>query len=245
MTNVSWPKIAADEILWIDTRAMVEVDRIMIEELHIELIQMMENAGRNLASLIISLYAPATVAVYAGSGGNGGGGLVAARHLFNRGVHVSVILSRPPDQLSEITLHQFKIVEQMGLAISDGPVAADVTIDALIGYSLGGAPRGRAGELIESLAGGDSPVVALDVPSGVDAGTGDIPGVAMTADATMTLAAPKVGLRGHPHVGRLFVGDISVPRTVYAAMGLSDTLVFDRGPILEITEDKITEEQRR
>ena len=61
----------------------------------------------------------------------------------------------------------------------------------------------------------------------------------------MTLAAPKAGLRGHANVGRLFVGDISVPRTVYTSMGLSDKPVFDRAPIVEIAEDKIREERHR
>ena len=77
------------------TEQMREVDRAMVEDLHIELVQMMENAGRSLAHLAIARFAPSRVTVLAGPGGNGGGGLVAARHLINRGRTVSVVLSDP------------------------------------------------------------------------------------------------------------------------------------------------------
>jgi hypothetical protein len=94
MTN-RYPQVSADEIGWLTEAQMIEVDRIMIEDLRIELIQMMENAGSNLAELVIELYAPESVAVLAGSGGNGGGGLVAARHLSNRGVDVTASVALP------------------------------------------------------------------------------------------------------------------------------------------------------
>jgi NAD(P)H-hydrate epimerase len=82
---LSYPVVAPDDVAWITEADMVEVDRVMIDDLHIELLQMMENAGRNLARLVLDLVRPASVAVAAGSGGNGGGGLVAARHLTNAG----------------------------------------------------------------------------------------------------------------------------------------------------------------
>ena len=94
---------------------------------------------------------------------------------------------------------------------------ADVTIDALIGYSLRGAPRGRTAELIAQLA--DRTIVALDTPSGLDVTTGTTPGAFVTADATLTLALPKRGLRDAAAVGSLFLADISVPRAVTAALG--------------------------
>ncbi len=75
---VAFPVISADSIGWLTTEQMIEVDRVMIEDLHIELIQMMENAGRNLARLALDRYSPSRVTVCSGSGGNGGGGLVAA-----------------------------------------------------------------------------------------------------------------------------------------------------------------------
>ena len=111
----------------------------------------------------------------------------------------------------------------MGLEIDDSvdledrPV--DLLIDAVIGYSLRGAPRGRSLDLIEAMNSSDTPVLALDVPSGVDATTGEAPGAAVRADATLTLAAPKTGLRTAYGVGDLFVADISVPQSVFTGLG--------------------------
>jgi len=79
---------------------MREVDRAMVEEFHIELVQMMENAGRSLADLAQQLFGPVGVTVLAGGGGNGGGGLVAARHLANRGISVTVTLARAETELA-------------------------------------------------------------------------------------------------------------------------------------------------
>src|SRR5262249_31822286 len=83
---------------------MREVDRLMIDDFHINLLQMMENAGRNLAELSLGAFAPAGVLVLAGRGGNGGGGLVAARHLANRGVPVTVALSHDEANLAPVPL---------------------------------------------------------------------------------------------------------------------------------------------
>ena len=101
--TTSYPTSSPEELGWLTATQMLEVDRIMIEDLEIELIQMMENAGRNLAQLILDRYNPDTVTVLAGSGGNGGGGLVAARHLANRGVvWTSASLSdNPPTALAQ------------------------------------------------------------------------------------------------------------------------------------------------
>src|SRR5215471_14025706 len=95
------------------TEQMRAVDRAMVEDLHIELVQMMENAGRSLAELAIARFAPASVTVLAGPGGNGGGGLVAARHLVNRGCGVSVVLSQP-DSMTAVPAHQADILARMG-----------------------------------------------------------------------------------------------------------------------------------
>lgn len=196
---------------------MIEVDRIMIEDLRIELIQMMENAGRNLAQLVVQRFAPSSVQVLAGSGGNGGGGLVAARHLANRGVDVTVTLTR--DDLTGVPGHQLDIVLRMGVPVGE-PRESDVIIDALLGYSLAGPPRGMALEWIWYANESPGKKVALDVPSGVDVDTGEAPGRAINCDVTMTLALPKVGLDLSPVVGELWLADISVPPSVYAGMGI-------------------------
>lgn len=236
MRQAGWPVVSAAEIGWLDTAQMVEVDRVMVEDLRIELVQMMENAGRNLARLVVDMYAPTSVGVYVGSGGNGGGGLVAARHLSNMGVRVHVVATRRASELAPAIQQQMAIVQRLGLPVGTASVDVDVSIDALIGYSLSGAPRGLALSFIEAFAQSPTPVVSLDVPSGLDASTGEAPGVVVHADATLTLAMPKVGLRDCEAVGRLFVGDISVPPAVYAGLDINvPAPPFERGPIIEIT----------
>lgn len=230
---VVYPAISHDAVGWISERQMIEVDRIMTDDLGIGLVQMMENAGRNLARAAIDLFAPSTVWVAAGSGGNGGGGMVAARHLVNAGLDVTVTTTRPGDELTGVPRHQFGILRRMGVATSDEPVVCDVAIDALIGYSLRGAPRGRTAELIDAV-GRSTSTLSLDAPSGLDVTTGVAPGALVEADATLTLALPKTGLRHHPAVGRLFLADISVPRSVTAPLGGAPD--FRRSPVVRVVD---------
>jgi NAD(P)H-hydrate epimerase len=98
--------------------------------------------------LAIAHFAPVSVTVLAGPGGNGGGGLVAARHLLNRGCTVSVVLS-DPDSLTPVPAHQADILRRMDQVITSLPAPADLVVDALIGYSLRGDPTGPAATLIE------------------------------------------------------------------------------------------------
>ena len=179
---------------------MREVDRLMIEEYGILLIQMMENAGRSLATLVSDI-APIgeNVLVLAGGGNNGGGGLVAARHLSNLGAQVRVILSAGANELREMPAHQASILMKMGVETlewkpsDEARLAAafsahGVIVDALLGYSLSGSPRGGAARLIEMANASGKPIVALDVPSGVSATDGRVyePAIRATATATVT-----------------------------------------------------------
>lgn len=218
INRVAVPDLPGDRVAWIDRASMVEVDRVMIEDLHIELIQMMENAGRHLASVVLEGASPDTVAVAAGSGGNGGGGLVAARHLANAGVDVVVVTTRSGDEMGPVPAHQLDILQRMGVASASTLPAADVIVDAVIGYALTGAPRGRSAELIAAI-GGAHTVVSLDTPSGLDVTSGAPPGLVVNADATVTLALPKIGLRHAPQVGELYLADISVPPAVGGGFG--------------------------
>ncbi len=220
MTDSQFPVVDRGSVPALSMDQMREVDRIMIEDLHIELIQMMENAGRNLARLAYRRFNPATVLVLAGSGGNGGGGMVAARHLFNWGVGVSVVLGQERDRVGPVPAHQLEVLDRMGVPVIEEPVPADLVIDALIGYSLRGNPRGRVADLIEwtvSLAG---PVLSLDTPSGLNVTTGVAGVPSVSATATLTLAAPKTGLFDQGQVGDLYLADISVPPAVYDGFGM-------------------------
>jgi len=166
------------EIPYLTTDQMREVDRAMIEDYHIELIQMMENAGRNLAHLARSrfLYGDPCrrcVTVMCGTGGNGGGGFVCARRLHNWGASVQLLTTCEDAGYRGVPAHQLDICRQMGLPIVTSEMIADLPpadliIDAIIGYSLSGAPRGAAADLIRWANEQDAPILSLDVPSGVD-----------------------------------------------------------------------------
>ncbi len=244
---MSFPEVPLRSVPSVTRAQMAEVDRLAETMVGLGLIQMMENAGRALAELVLAelaptgpLPAPARVVVLAGTGGNGGGAMVAARHLANRGCAVEVRLSRPP-RIGSVTHHQRSILDAMGVSVSPRLPPGqniDAIVDGIIGYSLEGPPTGPAADLIawvsEHRSGGTT-VVALDVPSGLDVDTGRAPGLHVTASATLTLALPKVGLRSNPAVGRLHLADISVPAAVYEQMGLAVPVLFTRSQILRLT----------
>jgi len=213
---------------------MREVDRVAVEELDLLLIQMMENAGVRLAELALRRFRPEAVAVLCGPGGNGGGGLVAARHLANRGVGVTVTLGADRS-LGEVPEHQLAILERMDVPIVPEPVAAELVLDALIGYSLRGDPRGRAAELIRWANEQGAPVCSLDVPGGLDATSGVIGDPCIRAMATLTLALPKTGLARAPEVvGELYLADVSIPSMLYSKMGIQFDPIFASGPIVRL-----------
>ena len=229
------PRVSDRRVPALTAEQMLEVDRLMVDEYKIELVQMMELAGRNLARLasrlVLRAEGDAVVGVMAGRGGNGGGALVCARHLYNQGADVRVYLSRPPEDYSGVPAHQLGILRRLGVRVAVGPPAADdpgaheidLLVDGVIGYSLRGAPRGTAAELISWSQRADVPVLALDVPSGIDATTGAAGEPAVEATATMTLALPKTGLAAiaaAASVGALYLADIGVPPEVYERIGV-------------------------
>lgn len=226
------------------TPQMVEVDRLMIEEYQIELIQMMENAGRNLAELarreLGGLVVSKSIALLCGAGNNGGGGLVAARHLHNWGANVSLILAFDSSRLKEIPAHQWRILMQMGLDSNKEPdlPKADLILDALIGYGLSGDPRQPVAGWIEKANKAGRPILALDAPSGLDTTSG-IPGnPCIKAAATLTLALPKMGLltrEAKDYVGDLYLADISVPPNLYRHLGVEVPNLFEKDTILKVS----------
>jgi len=138
---------------------MREIDRLMIEEVGITLAQMMENAGRALGAMgrnAVRDVVRARVVAMAGPGGNGGGVLVAARRLAIWGAHVSVVLAATPNRMHEAAAHELTTLVRMGITIAgpDAPLPAldgtDLLLDGVFGYSLDGAPRGRAADLIRA-----------------------------------------------------------------------------------------------
>ena len=216
--GVEVPAVSADQ--------MREVDRIAIEETGPNLYQMMENAGRNLAAVTIRHLGPewrtALIVVLAGTGGNGGGGICAARHLANRGGDVAVVAS-DEGRMRDVPAQQLATYRGTSgrVLIPDDQdnLSPSLIVDAVIGYSLSGSPRGAAQQMIEWARGEDAPVLSLDVPSGIDSTTGRASSLHVMATETMTLALPKTGL-GVAAAGALLLADIGIPGETYLRAGL-------------------------
>jgi NAD(P)H-hydrate epimerase len=196
------------------------------EEFGLGILQMMENAGRSLAEHVLEMVGEAgEVVILVGGGGNGGGGLCCGRHLHNRGVPVRFVLDRAPSQLTGAAKEQYRVLGAAGLQPADLSAVetllrrAALVVDALIGYSLRGAPRGRAAALIELCNRHAGVVLSLDVPSGLDATTGVAPGAVIRPTRTLTLALPKTGLEQVP--GELYLADIGIPPELYRLLGIA------------------------
>ena len=207
----------------VTTEQMIEVDRVAMEETGPNLFQMMENAGRNLALQAIAClgdgWQSANIVVLAGTGGNGGGGICAARHLANRGATVQLcVLSR--DRLKEVPQWQYHVfrstpgreIDLSELQASKEPI--DLIVDAIIGYSLRAAPRGTVLSMIQWANGAGAPILSLDVPSGLDSTTGETLGEHIYPQWTMTLALPKTGLMP-AKTGDVILADIGIPAKAY------------------------------
>ncbi len=250
------PVVPSSGVPVVDAATMTEVDRLAIEAYGITLLQMMEQAGSHLAELVRRELGGdlrgRSVVVAAGPGNNGGGGLVAARHLINRGARVRVVLARPALRMTEAGRHQLATLLSMGATccvatydltdeeLEQALARADIVVDAVLGYNLHGAPRGEVERLVGFMVRSARPVVSLDVRTGVDPDTGQADGAAITAVATMTLALPKPGLlapAGRERVGRLYVADIGLPAALYAQLGLDVGPIFaaDRIMLLDTT----------
>lgn len=217
----------------VTTAQMREIDRVAIEETGPNLFQMMENAGHSLALCAIDMlgkhWRRANVVVLAGSGGNGGGGICAARHLANRGVSVRLCLADARG-LAEVPAFQLHVYQSTsGRAVTVEQLETEVTdlvIDAIIGYGLQKPPYGAAQRLIQWTNRCGVSVLALDVPSGLDSTTGEAPGEYVKPHRTLTLALPKKGFLSEK-AGEIILADIGIPEGVFRTIGIDFSSPFD------------------
>ena len=180
---------------------------------------LMENAGRAIADEVARRYSPAMpVAVVAGPGNNGGDGYVAARLLSERGYRVRVLRAGAASKgdAAEAAGRWTGMTED---ATPAGLAGAGLIIDALFGAGLDRAVTGLAAEMIAAINAGPAPVLAADLPSGINGTTGAVMGIAVKAEATVTFFRRKLGhvlLPGRAHCGAVTVADIGIPESVLA-----------------------------
>jgi NAD(P)H-hydrate epimerase len=208
---------------------MRAIDRWAIETVGIPSIVLMENAGRGVADVVRArLRGAGDVLVVCGPGNNGGDGFVVARHLANAGRAVTLALAgreadfdRPGDAGTN-----YRVARALGLpcrSVADGEAlralvrGAACVVDALFGTGLSRPVEGFRRELIEAMRDAGTDVVAVDIPSGLDADAGRPLGTAVRAAVTATMAFPKQGFfagEGPAHCGGIRVVDIGIPRSV-------------------------------
>jgi NAD(P)H-hydrate epimerase len=244
MESMSFPAVTPDQ--------MSRVDRLMVDELGVDVLQLMELAGQAVAVWARERFLGGDargkrVVVLAGSGGNGGDGMVAARLLHAWGARPAVWLSHDPATLRGAAAHQMHALTRLGLPLTtpedpDEPIAlppADLLVDALLGFGLSGPPTGASARLIAAANRHPAPVLAVDLPSGLDALSGAPYDPCIRADATLTLALPKTGLltaTARDLSGDLVMADIGVPPEVYARVGVAVGPLFGERSIVRVEE---------
>jgi ADP-dependent NAD(P)H-hydrate dehydratase / NAD(P)H-hydrate epimerase len=197
-----------------------EFDRIAIHEMGVPQATLMENAGRSAALVLQRIFPRGHVTALAGTGNNGGDALVLLRNLAAWGRPVSAILvgDRPEEEelLHGWGIRTLRDVDfQQQAERLDGELArAGVVVDGILGTGISGPPRERQAWAVRALNRAEAPVVALDIPSGVDSVTGAVPGEAVAAEVTVAFGGAKLGSLLHPGrrlVGRLVVVEIGFP----------------------------------
>ena len=216
------------------------IDRAAIEGRGIPGPELMENAGRGIAERLLDFVIDGStsprVAIFCGKGNNGGDGFVIGRYLSESGAQVTFYFIGPSDKLSPDSRLNYDRAAEMNLGLneissaSDLPaqLEVDLIIDAIFGTGFSGAPRGLSAEIIEYLSRQEHPIIAVDIPSGLNADNGRAEGAVVSAKATFTLALPKYGLfvsPGRELAGRVQVVPIGIPDDVVNESDLNTNLI--------------------
>jgi hydroxyethylthiazole kinase-like uncharacterized protein yjeF len=208
---------------------MRDLDARASQEYAIPSLLLMENAGRAVAEHALQMLGPGSrrrVAVYCGKGNNGGDGLVAARYLANAGCEIRLFLSASALQMRGDAGANLEIARRMDMPLTGlespppEPWPADLALDAVLGTGIRGEVTGGAAVLIGALKSSGCPVLAVDLPSGLDSDSGRLASTCVRADCTVTMALPKLGLALYPGreaAGRIEVADIGMPRALLDA----------------------------
>jgi ADP-dependent NAD(P)H-hydrate dehydratase / NAD(P)H-hydrate epimerase len=205
------------ETLW-RAEDLRELDRRMVEDTGLPGAALMEQAGAAAAELIRARYPDVRrIAVVCGPGNNGGDGFVVARRLLDAGLDAWLVLAAPVERVRGDAATMLQVAETLGVRQQRDLVGAELVVDALLGTGASGAPHGAIDDWIDRVTEHAAPVVSLDIPSGIDATTGEVAGRAIRARLTVAFHGRTLGSAIEP--GRSHAGEVvSVP------IGLAHTL---------------------
>ena len=200
-----------------------QIDRLAIERYHIPGVVLMENAARGATDVAVEMLGDPRgkqVLILCGGGNNGGDGLAIARHLHNRGAKVQIALTIDPSRYQNEALVNWQIIDAMNLPVTKATVElittspATLIIDAIFGTGLTEPPRPPFAELAEAVNRAGKPVLAIDIPSGLDCDTGEPLGACIRASRTVTFVAEKQGFRNpssRDFLGKVTIAEIGCP----------------------------------
>jgi len=207
----------------------------------ISLLQLMENAGRGVAEEVSSRFKKdQQIVIFCGLGGNGGDGFVAARHLLSLGFgKIMVVLagkSRDIDhEAAKANWLALQNLSEVILIMESSDVSelqkldVDVAVDALLGTGTEGKLKVQMAQFVEYINSLKAAKVAVDVPTGIDADTGEVLGSAVKADVTVTFHRPKKGLKtARAYVGKIVVRDIGLPQELEHLVGPGDVMLVNK-----------------
>ncbi|MCA9833306.1 MAG: NAD(P)H-hydrate epimerase [Thermomicrobiales bacterium] len=228
---------------------MAQIDAIMMNDVGVNTFQLMELAGYMVAEAArkhLRTTTPQRILALAGTGGNGGDAMVAARFLAGWGHDCTVLLTRQHHGYTGIAAHQLAALDQLHIPVIEPAELeslpeADLIIDGLLGFNLHGNPRGEAARLIALANAHPAPTLAIDISSGLNADTGEVGDPCIQATLTVTLALPKTGLMMAPPeiTGQILLADIGVPPQVYGRIGVEVAgNLFARSSLLTIRGDR-------
>ncbi|MFN0096713.1 MAG: NAD(P)H-hydrate epimerase [Dehalococcoidia bacterium] len=231
---------------------MRDLQRIAQEEYGIDILQINENGGRAAARIALAMLGGRArgqrIVVLAGGGNKGATGLCAVRHLVNWGFTVEPVFAGLEEEMSFAARRQVEILRHAGIVepadqanseitVEEHLASADLVIDAVAGYGLEGPPAGAAAAAVDLACSSKRPILALDVPTGVSATSGQVYTPAIKACTTIALDLPKRGVieaASREHVGELYLADLGIPATLYDRMGIHSHDIFTEGPVIRI-----------
>lgn len=247
-----FPQRRCAEVCSVTGAQMRDVQRVALEEFGFDILQITENGARAAAMLALAMLGGKgrgqRVVMLCGGGNKGATGLAAARHLANFGLRVDPVLGVVEEDISFTARRQIQILRESGviepadlesteLTLEEQLAAADLVVDALIGYGLEGPPTGIAAAITELAETARTPILALDVPTGVNATTGEVSTPAIRATTTLMLDLPKLGAMlpsARAHAGELYIADVGIPRAVHERLGIQVGQLYSEGPIVRL-----------
>ena len=225
----------------------VELGRSMVEDFGVDPIQILESAARHFAHLARDRFLAGdargkSVLVLAGAGGKGNVALAAARRLSIWGASVEVFLLQERSRQSALGLRLLETLDRMKVTVRDPsePLAAEgpeAILEGTVGSGLRGRPKEDLADAVRWAAAQRIPTLSLEVPAGMDAGTGAVSSPSIKATATLALALPLKGVTTHgaeEHRGELYLGDLGAPEIAFRRLGLKVGPIFSQTDLLRL-----------